>query len=101
MSEKIKIPTIPNEAMCTIKLSGAFYKYIQDSYFEILNLVEPDDLQNVLTAVLKNNDENVKEENKKFIFIITILSILIKEIEASFKDDVIMKEIDKPKSNED
>jgi len=101
MSEKIKIPTIPNDAMCDIKLSGAFYKYIQDSYFEILNLVEPDDLQNVLNAVLKNNQENVKEENKKFIFIITILSILIKEIEASFKDKIIMTEVDKPKSNED
>jgi hypothetical protein len=101
MSEKIKIPTIPNDAICNIKLSGAFYKYIQDSYFEILNLVEPDDLQNVLTAILKNNNENVKEENKKFIFIIKILSILIKEIEESFKNDIVMTEIDKPKSSED
>lgn len=101
MSEKIKIPVIPNEALCDIKISGAFYKYLQDTYFEILNLIDPDDLHNVLTAVLKSDDKNVKEENKKFIFIVEILSILIKEIESSFEKDIIMKEFDKPASNED
>ena len=101
MSEKIKIPIIPNEALCKIEISGAFYKYIQDSYFEILNLIEPDEIELVLKAILERNDKNVKKENKKFIFIITILSILMKEIEASFKKDIIMKEVDKSTFNED
>jgi|2_EtaG_2_1085320.scaffolds.fasta_scaffold97891_2 hypothetical protein len=98
MSEKIKIETIPLEAITELKFSGAFYGNLQLLYFnycELINDSEDFDIKKMLNAQ-KNKDPNgLNEKEISHIHTLDILLILLNELDLSFSNQVTINEVDK------
>jgi len=94
MSEKIKLPYISPEIITEIKISGAFYQNIMNSYYYFVSLYSKEDITEILTAIKENSYENLKQELIPASNSIMCLIILLREIEEKFKDQTILKEID-------
>lgn len=97
MSEKIKIDSIPYEAITELKFSGAFYGNLQLLYFNYCELIENSedmDIKKMLNAKKNQDTTGLNEKEISHITTIDILLTLLNELDISFSDQVISKEID-------
>ena len=103
MSEKIKIESIPLDAITEIKFSGAFYGNLQLLYFNYCELIEDSedfDIKKMLNAKKNKDITGLNEKEISHAFTLDIFLTLLNELDLSFSDQAVDNEIDKI-TNED
>lgn len=94
MSEKIKVPYIAPELITELKVSGAFYQSIINSYYYFISLLSEKDMLEVFNAIKEDKINKLKQELIPSANSFLTLILLLHEIENQFKDQTVLKEID-------
>jgi len=93
--EKPKVEMFPNDAIVSIKVSGAFYKRLVKLMFSLSTKKDLKAFMKMMAEFKTREPENDEEFN-----IMTVL-ILIAEIEREVKDSKVFEVIDAPIPDEE
>jgi hypothetical protein len=88
--DKEQVDEFPNDAIVSIKISGAFYKRLAKMMFDFANTVTPDQFTKMLVELKGREPKDDTEFN-----ILTLL-ILIAEIERQVKETGVFEKVDVP-----
>lgn len=97
MSEKIKIHVIKEKTFADIQVSSEFYGRLSDVYFNFTHKLGEEKTEELCTLIAeKKSKEAETDEDKRDLYTIETLLIMMNGIESKFQADgnIIEKEID-------
>lgn len=101
-TKKIKVPSIPEEAVVTLKVSGSFHRRILGAYFNYAKKFEPQKFEELCKAVAKSEIGKLEDGQDQIdAFTIETLLILMNGIETEFSAKGLITEIEMEAPSED
>jgi hypothetical protein len=102
MSDKIKVKMIDNKSITTIKVNGSFLQRVNNVYFEYIEKIGLDAMNEILPHLKNDTLADITEPQLKLdAYNIEVLITLIKEIEASFDKAKLVNDVELDIPSED
>ena len=89
-TKKITLDTIPPDAVTSIKVSGLFYKRLMSLYVSYFAKIDQAKAQDLGKAIGANKIDDLPEEDQMDAVCLQTLTILLKTLDDSFREDGLM-----------
>lgn len=94
-TKKIKVPSIPEDAVITLKISGAFQRRLIGAYFNYAKKFEPQKFEQLCKAVAVSEIGKLEDGQDQIdAFTIETLLILMNGIETEFRNKGLLTQVD-------
>lgn len=84
--KKVKLHTIPAEAIVNLKCSGFFHKRLAAVYFNFVSKIETTTFEKIVQHMNKHELEKLTPDERKDAVCLETLLILISSLEKQFTD---------------
>lgn len=102
MDDKIKVKMVENSSTTTIKVNGSFLQRINNVYFEYIEKIGLDAINEILPHLKNNTLADITEPQLKLdAYNVQVLITLIKEIEVSFDKANLVNDVEVDIPSED